>query len=399
MPDLLYLDTARVGQIAPSAHRALTDYLRLNADQRFPLYFDAFFEDRVEIPESALAEYNGISCWQGLGPLKDKIRRFFSVGDNIDVWFSGRSISLMRLAAEMMFRRCRNIMVPDLTWPSYKELLVRAIPNSSCRITRIKISDRIGNGIAPDELVDLLVQAYAERKCDGLFFPLVSNLGIRLPIRRLVERIRQHDQLRFVVLDIAQAVNHVPIEADKNYFDFAIGGTHKWFRSFLPLGFALSGNPRTCDFVSATVSRWVEKRLIDDPLLRLVHSLEHLDETKFGETVDATPLIACAGALSDANQVSNRVFEKKILQNVREQVDEIFGRCGLSINNSHPDFHSRILTYTSTATRSQKAVRIHHRLEQLGIATSMIGKCLRISIPPFGLSQLQLNHLASAVSD
>ena len=76
-----------------------------------------------------------------------------------------------------------------------------------------------------------MCQAFIEHGCDGLFLPAVSNLGIRLPIRELVQAIGRRAELRFVVIDGAQALAHVPLELNRDYGDLLLAGCHKWLRA------------------------------------------------------------------------------------------------------------------------------------------------------------------------
>ena len=115
-------------------------------------------------------------------------------------------------------------------------------------------------------LVDLLCQTFIEHGCDGLFLPAVSNLGVRLPIREIVQAIGSRAELRFVALDGAQSLAHVPLELDRNYCDLLLAGCHKWLRAYNPLGVAFYGHPRSTQYIHDTVQRLMASRRIDDPL-------------------------------------------------------------------------------------------------------------------------------------
>ncbi len=113
----------------------------------------------------------------------------------------------MRFAAKLMIGPCRNVLLTDVSWPAYEGVFERERRSSTCRRTRLLLRRRIlYEGISPDDFIALTVRHYIKQGCDGLFIPLVDNLGVRLPVERLVERLRQEAELRFVVVDGAQAI-------------------------------------------------------------------------------------------------------------------------------------------------------------------------------------------------
>ena len=396
MPELLYLDTARVGQISPSANRALIDYFRLHAEHRLPLYFEEFFRESTNLPDSIASQYRGLKCWRGISHLRDDMRRLVGADSRCDVWFSARSSKLMEFAAKLMFRRCRKVLISDLTWPGYESVLRAEIPNHACQLATVELSERIFNGTDPKTIVDFVTSFYLQNKCDGLCLPLVSNLGVHLPVKNIVREIRERSNVRFVCVDVAQAINHVPIDTNENYFDFAIGGSHKWLRSFVPLGVGISGNPGTCDFIRESALRWIGKKMIDDPLFLFACESQTNSNIEFGETLNASPLLACAGAVMDAEPKGIQTDERLDLNCVREQIADIFMQQGLRVRNTSPGFRSNILTLQVHNSSSTKATnQVHEKLRKLGIATSLVSNLLRISIPPYGLSPSQLSHLTT----
>ena len=398
MRDLLYLDTARVGQISPSAHRALNDYFRLNAESHFPLYFEDFFGNGGNLPESEIAQYEGLECWQGIAELKTKIAEMFN------------ATAVKRLAVCKIFSthevRCRpnvSALSQRINHRSFLAslsgyLLEESVPNPSCKITQVKVSEhRFEHGMSWHEICDQMCCQYQKYHCDGLFVPLVNNLGVHLPVQDLALRIRNHSQIRFVCVDIAQAINHVHLNASEDYFDFAIGGSHKWLRSHLPLGIGLTGNSNSRRFIEQSFIRWSQVGILDDPILNFTTS-QRGARSEFGETINATPMIACAGAIADRNNELTPAFDGERYLADRTRLESTFNRLGLKLMETDHPFWSNIMIFESANDYEDQPKLLHHGLKKMGVATSLVDQQLRVSLPSNGLTDRHLDKLSSLAS-
>lgn len=147
MPKLLYLDTARLGQMSPRARRASVDFARFASEYGAPLYWSDFLRHGASVwPDSIRAEYAGLSDWNGVSPLKERLRRLAQAHATSDVLIAARSASLMKVASHLLYGPCGNVLVTDLTWPNYERILRREQRNSACRITTARLRREILNG-------------------------------------------------------------------------------------------------------------------------------------------------------------------------------------------------------------------------------------------------------------
>lgn len=383
MPELLYLDTARLGQMSPRACRASVDFARFASEQGASLYLTEFLRHGFQSLPSGIADnYAGIAEWSGVAPLKDASRRLSHSHQNAEVLLASRSASLMKLAARLLVRPCRNILLTDLTWPSYGRILRQALPHSACTTTTVKVRRRIlQRRLDHRELVDELATVFVEQNCDGLFLPLVDNLGVQLPVNRIVERIRADCELRFVVIDGAQAIQHVPLQLEADYCDFLIAGSHKWLRAFTPMGIGLFGHPRSADYIRDALARWLSQGLLDDPLLQFTNELQSGRNKAYGETVSVSPLITANGAIMDALSqpggddsavASNRIFIREV---ANDNWDALLP-CD--------EFASRIMLLRAKRERDRRVPpdELRRRFVNSGIALSTYrGGMVRLSLP------------------
>ncbi len=302
MHDVLYLDTARLGRMSHRTFRAATDVARVAHEQGSTLYFDDFMRCGGSILNAAeLSRYPSFADWQGPARLSDRIRTLAGAGEMWQVVFASRSANLMSLAARLQFRLCRKVLVTDLSWPFYEQLHLREQQKSRNALHRVEIHDDIlRRQCTLDELLDKVVTHYLAQGCDGLFLPLVDHRGIRLPIQQLVTRIREKAELRFCVVDAAQAFQHVPLELFSDYCDLVIAGCHKWLASHVPMGLAFYGREPSRRFIDESIARWLKDGSLGDPLLQYTNELLTGNANAYGETTALQPLLTANAAAIDA---------------------------------------------------------------------------------------------------
>ena len=191
MDGVLYLDTARLGQISVGARQALTDVMRFSQACGASTYFDDLLfggHEQLRNP----GDFLGLSSWKGVERLRAEFRQFVFRRDDGETVFASRTASLMAIAAKMLFSRCRNVLVTDLNWQPYLDILSSAIPNDACKITCVPIKQLVFDELATaTDLVDCLKNAYVQNGCDGLFLPAVCNRGVKLPIKMLLDELRE----------------------------------------------------------------------------------------------------------------------------------------------------------------------------------------------------------------
>ena len=126
--------------------------------------------------------------------------------------------------------------------------------------------------------------------------PAVDCMGIRLPIAEIVDRLRANHEVRFVVVDAAQALGHTDLSQVASAADFVVAGTHKWVGSYIPLGVGLATNPRSQQWIASFLNSAIDTKTGEDSLMHMLHAIDHGRDTRFPETVNLGGLFAGYGA-------------------------------------------------------------------------------------------------------
>ena len=293
-----------MGQMSPLACDASIDFARFANEHGCTLYFWEFLKQGFQaLPDNLQQRFAGLKHWNGVGSLKHDLRRLASTGPNNEVLLAGRSATLMHFGAKLFTGPCRNVLVTDNCWPSYRHIMEREFQRSDCRITTIAIRRKVfRENIDADALAELLTREFQRQRCDGLFLPLVDNLGVRMPVEQIVNRIRETCELRFVAIDGAQAIGHVPLDLDRNYCDLFIAGTHKWLRAFHGMGIGFAPNPGSQSYITNSLKRWQEDGSLNDPLLAFSKELECNQESPIWR--NRSGLAADCGFSCDPRRIS-----------------------------------------------------------------------------------------------
>ncbi len=301
MPPLLYLDTARLGRMTPAAKEAQLDFVRLAAEEPSSLYFEQFLRDGFAAwPAVYQRRYRGLATWSGVAGLKQSFQWLANVPRDWPVLLASRSLALVKLATRWMFRVCRHVLVTDLSWPTYQRVLDRGADRAGAAITSVPIREQVfARELSEQGVAEILAERYVANGCDGLFLPAVDHLGIRLPLREIVRRIERRSELRFVFIDAAQALCHVPLDSAVDVADFVVAGSHKWVGAYLPMGIAFVAQRRNARFVRHRLAQLHRTGCLDDPLLRFTQQLDGGKLDDHSETANLTSLFACAGAVAD----------------------------------------------------------------------------------------------------
>ena len=302
--------------MSPSAQRVQIDFARLAGEESGTLYFEQLLRLGFDAwPKTLQHRYPALRSWQGLAHLKRGMKQLTGAGPNSRVLVASRSAELMRFASAQFFGPCRNVMTTDLSWPNYQRILQREARRTGNRVTLVRLRRQlIRDRLDCRALIVQLVDAFVRCGCDGLFLPAVDNLGVRLPVGEIVRAIARRAEIRFVVVDGAQAIGHVPLQLAESGCDMLLAGCHKWLRAYNPMGVAFYGHPRTAQSLDTTLRRWLKSRRIDDPLLRISQELEGERLSRYGETVNLLPLFTAQGAVNDALRHTARLDLIRIQQ-------------------------------------------------------------------------------------
>ena len=256
MPLRLYLDTARLGLASRRVQRAHQDFARLASEEGLTLYASRLLIHGFDAcPQSFQRRYPGLRDWQGVAELKATLSELASLDPDSPVLLASRSTQLMKLAARLLFQRCRRVLTTDLAWPGYAEILERERDRVGGETVRVPLRHFIlWDGFDSEAVADRIATYCRQFDCDGLFLAAVSHDGIRLPIDTICERVRSHCNVRFVIVDGAQAFCHTP-NVGHSSVDIYIAGAHKWLRAMHPLGMAFLPNHESQPFISETCNR------------------------------------------------------------------------------------------------------------------------------------------------
>ncbi len=397
----LYLDTARLGLMSAKACNASIDLARFATEHACTLYFSQLLQEGFSSWPSALQrQYQGLSKWEGVFPLKENLRRLAEASRDSEVLLASRGASLMKFASRLLTGPCRNVLITDTCWPAYKKILLREFRQSYTTFSEIPIRRKIlRESISTSALIDYLVREFLRNQCDGLFIPLVDNLGIRLPVEAIVRRIRQQAELRFVVVDGAQAIGHVPLRLQANYCDFLLAGSHKWLRAFFTMGIGFFGNPSSRDYISDSLRRWSHAGIVDDPLLAFSDELASGVERSFGETVQIAPLLVANAATQEALRKKTPSRADQELN--RQAVAKTAGHAGWKRVAPNPAMASQILLFENPNWfREWSSVNdLRRGLATGGVAATVYQNgLLRFSLPVEPPNCLDWDRLTSALA-
>jgi hypothetical protein len=308
LPPLLYLDTARLGQMSTAAKDAQLDFVRLSAEEPSSLYFEEFLRGGFSAwPTCYQNRFPGLRTWKGVSGLKIAIRNLVNADDHWQTLLANRSLSLVRLASSCMFRTCRNVLITDLSWPSYMQAIEAEACRTGNRTTKVSVRDAIfSSSWTVADVADYVAERFADNQCDGIFLPAVDHLGIRVPVGRITQAIEKQSRLRFCFIDAAQALCHVALNDCVEAADFIVAGSHKWMGAYLPTGIGLFGQRRTRAITKRCLMSSLQSRDLDDPLLHFTEQLDAGELDGHSETANLTSLFACAGAV--AHQAANSLL-------------------------------------------------------------------------------------------
>ncbi|MCA9011731.1 MAG: aminotransferase class V-fold PLP-dependent enzyme [Planctomycetaceae bacterium] len=291
------------------------------------------------------------------------------------------------------------MLATDLSWPTYQAAVTQQALASDCQITTVPLRESIfHDGWTADDVTSFMARAYADNQCDGLFLPTVDNLGIRVPIRAIVERIRQTSQIPFVLVDAAQAFCHVSLDDSISVADFIVFGSHKWMKAGQPMGIGLFGNRSTQQLISNTLRQISETGSDLDPLMQFTEQLDGGSLNGHSETVNLTPLFSC-GAVAAVHTKNAHCNEGTQNDDLDSAIHDIpTSLCHWRPILSHQTLRSGISLYARRTSTNQAISVEHTRREWLShgcVVTAYPNGWVRVSLPVFSPEVISKNsHIA-----
>ncbi|MBL8820742.1 MAG: aminotransferase class V-fold PLP-dependent enzyme, partial [Planctomyces sp.] len=272
--------------------------VRLTAEEPSTLYFEEFLKHGYNAwPSYYQSHFPALKIWGGVRALKQSLWQLAGAPDDWNVLLASRSLSLIQLAARSMFQTCRHVLTTDLSWPTYQDAVSKQALPAGAQITTVPLRDAIfRERWTAAEVASFLARSFAENGCDGLFLPTVDHLGVRIPVRAIVEQIRNTSHLQFALVDAAQAFCQVPIDDSLAVADFVVTGCHKWMRAGQPMGVGFFGQNGTQQFVRETLQESCGNGSDLDPLLIFTEQLDGGQLNGHSETVNLAPLFSASAA-------------------------------------------------------------------------------------------------------
>ncbi len=321
MPSCLYLDTARMGKVSPTAMAIQTDYLRFSAERGCSdAIRNLLLRGGKDWSPKLRRRYPVLTGWHGVGPLKERLGRIAGAGRQSKVMLASRTHALMTLASYLLFGNCETVLTVDLAWPAYQEILKQVADKLGRRVVHLDVREIIDSGGDPDSVIGAITEGYSQAQASALFLPAISHDGVKLPIRRICDAIKCKGELRFFVVDGAQHFAHGDAPVVDMDCDFYLAGTHKWLRGLYPLGVGVYGHARSRAMVETTIFELNAIGILSDPLMQFTSQLElhRLDDVT--ETVNLSGLLSAHGASLGARCSSAR---RHTLQTQLRNVDAV----------------------------------------------------------------------------
>ena len=395
----LYLDTARLGRMTPSAQQANVEFTRFAADKVCPPYFEDFLAHGAgACPNDFRVQFPALGKWSGIAGLKSRLRELAHSPTDLPVLLANRSAQLMKFAARWLFRRCDNVLIADASWPAYQDILECECRRADSRVSSVAIHDSIlFQQVTADEVVAVVESAFATKKCDGLFLPAITHDGIRLPITRIVKTLESKHGSIPVVIDGAQDFCHTSSTLNTEHCDLYLAGCHKWLGGYYPMGLAFYGRRRSAEFVENVLQQLLSDGELDDPLLRFSSQLETGSLDGSTETVNLGSLFSCFGASLDATEERESVFQERRAN--AEAVVDLSQETDWRLVSPSPELQSAVvmLEATDSPARELPAKTLRTAFEQEGLSLSAYqGGRIRLSMPEKPLSESQLNQIQAA---
>jgi len=382
--------------MSPGAVKALTDFVRLMAEEPSGLYFEKLLKQGAAAWPEAACRHPALKHWPGIAGFKQLLTGFVGNPTDCQVLLANRSAQLMKLAAKALFNTSRRVLTTDLSWPAWQEILLREAAASGKTVITVPLREAIlFDRMTSSDLITHVARHFSAENCDSLFLPAVDNLGVRIPVHEIVQSPEIHRSLRFTVVDGAQALGHVPISFFSDSCDLLIAGCHKWIRAYQPLGLAFYARAESRTVVDRTLSGMMGTHEIDDPLLCFVKQMESGCSDGYSETANISPLFSCFGSLQEVSSIRRSMNDRMAVRskNVGAIVDATAGTGWLPLQ-VHQNFRSGVvlLRCINNSVREAPAELVRSALRSRGLTVSAYSNgLLRLSMPDKHLNRKSID--------
>lgn len=394
----LYLDTARLGQMSPAAQLAQQDFARFVGEVGGAIQIDDLLRDGFEnCAASVQRRYPGLNSWHGLTKFKAALGKLVAADPSSPTYVAARSAELMKLAARLLSCLCRNILITDLGWPPYHQILESCFQRPKQQVMMLPLtSSVVKERLNAAEVIERICGYFEQQQCEGLFLTAVSSQGIRLPVSEIAGRLAA--RARVIVVDGAQDFCHSTERLSNDCYDLYLTGCHKWLGGYQPLGVAFPGRLRWRRTLDQLLQEAIEQNELTDPLLRYLECLAR-DGRTAGETANLAPLFSAAGAIQDAGYLESLGNASRFENAV--QVAELATQSGWRPRLPEQSLQTGIvlLEADSPVVKAEPAEQLRRAFQEQGVAlTAYSGGQVRLSMPKKPLSADERIVLTDALS-
>ena len=384
-----YLDTARLGRMCRGARLAEQDFGRLVGRSGSSLYLERFLaHGHRALPTCLSRRVPHLKAWQGMRGFRTGLGQFIEQPPELPTYFFSQSSALIHFAAECLFTKSKRILVTDLAWPPYVDVLRRVAKERNAQLIEVRLRDLVRKDVATQsDVQEYVTLAFQRHECDGVILSDITYDGIRLPVGELLTGFRTLERRPFTILDGAQAFHQRPVSLNELKCDLYLSGTQKWFGAYHPLRQAFVASDVNLQTIAATATA-LGTHSYADPLYRFTRSLETADFASFGETVNLSALIAAGGALRQARrEVAAQYNPWQVLRANAHCLTSWVEGCGWHASQ-HSSLESGIVLLRpsrNTGGHTADALKRQLRLDGI-IASAFPNGSLRLSMPRFHLS-------------
>lgn len=404
MKPLLYLDTARFGLMAPRVKHAIDSLNRFASTEGLSGHFDdLIFRGFKAWPASLRHRYSGLADWEGIPELKASLQKRVGFSSDRPVFLAMRSTNLMKIAARLLFQRCRNVLVTDLEWPGYVGILKQESHRARGHVLEVRVQTPVLQGdVSAEDLCRIVANKYRSQRADGLFLSVVSHHGVCLPVAAIMRELEDGPRPpKFIVLDDTQAIGHIPHEFELGNCDLLLAGCHKWMRSHHPLAFAVSIRRRSHELIRLEMQNMAGTWDADDPLLSFSMQSEAGNKNCFSETLDLTGVF-CGRAAVAQNTAETEANQFIALTENRHVLEEVAEGTAWQPLLPHPSLRSGIMLFQAKDSKTKKLPPAAVRAKFLarGVALSSYDNGLvRVSLPQTQLSPADRDRFSAALTE
>lgn len=393
MSETLYLDTARLGLMSPTAQRLQSAFARLAGDPHGLLYFREFLTRGYQgCPEAWRSKLPDLDAWRGLDGLSRSVVTLTRAPVASEIVFASRSATLMRAAVTRLEQSCRRVLIVDLLWSPYRRILAKACRRSGIQVVVCPLRTASLHGEEPgDVLAGRVFDTFVQTGCDGLALPLIDHRGVTLPVDRITHRLCEiRHRPACVVVDASQALGHVPIDLPSLDCDFLVAGAHKWVGGYHPLGIGVARQPSSQETL----------KLVDtDPLLRLSQEASGAARDRHGETAAILPLLTATGAMTDLRSTPLKQRLSVRLAN-RRRLTKLLDDAGWRLMRRGLERHGIVLAKPPRGFRSSAGRIDRSPFVKRGVTvTSYPNGFIRFSLPHTPIGSTEACRLMAALSD